>query len=272
VGDGFTESNIFGSKAITTDLMLNYLGCDLVHWNYIQYSGNTDDLAYLRVLPSWQNKGASQVQLFGMRNLCLWTNDVLTPGGVGLPTLATVTSEYDRKTAPGGAFVAPAGVFKDWDPTSPYKTLVDGWDLEHLTNASDVNTIDRNGYFYKIFVNIWSKLCVVQGNTIIPLDVPNFEDGGLVNFVNMSNNPLKSGQAKIHFGLAKSDRVQVQVYDVSGRLVRTLADRQFPAGTHDLVWDGVDNGGRQVARGVYFTQVKYYSSKFTANRKLTVLK
>jgi hypothetical protein len=272
VGDGFAESNIFGEKAITTDLMLNYLGTDLIHWNYIQFSGNTDDLAYLRLLPSWQNKSASQVQLFGMRNLCLWTNDVLTPGGVGLPTLATVTSEYDRRASPGGAFVAPAGVFKDWDPTSPYKTLVDGWDLEHLTNASDINTIDRSGYFYKIFVNIWSKLCVVQGTTIIPLDVPNFDDGELVNFVNMSNNPLKSGQAKIHFGLAKSDRVQVQVYDVSGRLVRTLADRQFPAGTHDLVWDGVDNGGRQVSRGVYFTQVKYYSSKFTANRKLTVLK
>jgi hypothetical protein len=272
VGDGFAESNIFGAKAITTDLMLNYLGTDLIHWNYIQYSGNTDDLAMLRLLPSWQNKGAQQIQLFGMRNLCLWTNDVPTPGGVGLPTLATVTSEYDRKSAPGGAFVAPAGVFKDWDATSPYKTLVDGWDLEHLTNINDVNTIDRNGYFYKIFVNIWAKLCTVAGTTIIPLDVPNFDDGELVNFVNLRNNPLTRGSASIHFGLSKADRVQVQVFDVSGRLVRTLADRQFAAGTHDLVWDGVDNAGRQVARGVYFTQVKYQNTKFTANRKLTVLK
>jgi hypothetical protein len=272
VGDGFAESNIFGSKAITTDLMLNYLGTDLVHWNYIQFSGNTDDLVYLRLLPSWQSKGAQQVQLFGMRNLCLWTNDVVEPGGVGLPTLATVSSQYDRRSQPNGAFVAPAGVFKDWDPTSPYKTLVDGFDLEHLTNASDVNTIDRNGYFYKIFVNVWAKLCTVAGTTIIPLDVQTFDDGELVNFINLRNNPLKSGQATIKFGLSKADRVQVLVYDVSGRLVRTLADRQFAAGTHDLVWDGVDNAGRQVARGVYFTQVKYQGMKFVANRKLTVLK
>jgi len=272
IGDGFAESNIFGEKAISTDLMLNYLGTDLVHWNYIQYSGNSDNLAMLRLLPSWQNKGSQQVQLFGMRNLCLWTNDVLTPGGVGLPSLATVADEYDRKSAPGGAFVAPAGVFKDWDPTSPYKTLVDGWDLEHLTNINDVNTLDRNGYFYKIFVNVWAKLCSITGPTIVPLDVPNFEDGELVNFVNLRNNPLARGQATIHFGLVKADRVQVQVFDVSGRLVRTVADRQFAPGTHDLVWDGVDNAGRQVARGVYFTQVRYQNSKFVANRKLTVLK
>ena len=140
------------------------------------------------------------------------------------------------------------------------------------TNVNDANTLDRNGYFYKIFVNVWAKLCSVTGSTIVPLDVPNFEDGELVNFVNLRNNPLARGQATIHFGLTKADRVQVQVFDVSGRLVRTVADRQFAPGTHDLVWDGVDNAGRQVARGVYFTQVRYQLSKFIANRKLTVLK
>ena len=114
-----------------------------------------------------------------MRNLCLWTNDVLTPGGVGLPTLATVTSEYDRKSAPNGAFVAPAGVFKDWSPSSPYKTLVEGWDIEHLTHPADVHTLDRSGYFYKILVNVWSKLCVVAGSPLFALDVPRIDDGSL---------------------------------------------------------------------------------------------
>jgi hypothetical protein len=271
LGDGFAESNIFGEKAITSDLMLDFFGCDLVHTNYIQYSGNTDDLAAFRLLPAWQNKGANQVEMFGMRNLCLWTNDVLTPGGVGLPTLATVTSEYDKRSAPH-AFAAPAGVFKDWDATSPYKTLIDGWDLEHLTGPADVNTVDRNGYFYKIFVNVWSKLCTVQGTPLITLDAPNVGENELVNFVNLKNNPLSRGSATIDLSLAKADRVEVKVYDVSGRLVRTLADRQFNAGLTHLTWDGTDNAGRQVARGVYFTQVKYQTAKFAANRKLTVLK
>ncbi|MGH8897361.1 MAG: FlgD immunoglobulin-like domain containing protein, partial [Egibacteraceae bacterium] len=70
---------------------------------------------------------------------------------------------------------------------------------------------------------------------------------------------------------AKADRVQVKIFDVSGRLVRTLADRMFEAGEHSLRWDGSDNDGRPVARGVYFTQVKYKNSAFSAAKKITVL-
>ena len=101
-------------------------------------------------------------------------------------------------------------------------------------------------------------------------DVPT---GGtaVTDFVNLRNDPLSSGAARIHFGLAKDDRVEVKVFDVGGRLVRTLADRQFKAGEHDLVWDGADNGGRPVQRGVYFTQVKYRGG-FSDAKKLTVLK
>jgi hypothetical protein len=282
IGDGFAESNIFGAKAITTDLMLNYLGTDLVHWNYIQFSGNTDDLATYRLLPSWQNKGSSQVLLLGMRNLCLWTNDVLTPGGVGLPTLSQVTSEYDRRYSPGGQYVAPAGVFKDWDPTSPYKTLVDGWDIEHLTHPDDVRTVDRAGYFYKIFTNVWAKLCSVPRTTtcgypgpseaysILCTDVPSAP--ALVDFARFGNNPMRSGTANVYLGLARPDRVQAKVYDISGRLIRTLADRRFAAGEHVLVWDGTDDAGHAVPRGVYFTQVKYLDDGFNIHRKLTVLK
>jgi hypothetical protein len=273
VGDGFAESNIFGEKQITADFMLNFLGTDLLHNNYIQFTGNSDDFSILRLFPAFQNKPSQEVQVFGMRNLCLWTQDVLTPGGIGLPTEAVVTSEYDKY--PNGGAAAPAGVFKDWTPQHPWKTLVDGWDLEHITNPNkDVNTKDRNGYFYKIFTNIWTKLCdVTIGNPIISLDVPGSLDGDqLADFVNLRNNPMKSGSATINFGMSRQDRVTVKIFDVSGRLVRTLADRQFAAGVHTLTWDGVDNAGRQVPRGVFFTQVQYASRGFTANKKLTVLK
>ena len=90
--------------------------------------------------------------------------------------------------------------------------------------------------------------------------------------MNVRNNPLVSGEATIEFGLEKADRVEVRVFDVSGRLVRTLADRRFTAGRHALTWDGADDSGRQVARGVYFTQVRYIERRHTDARKLTVLR
>ena len=102
---------------------------------------------------------------------------------------------------------------------------------------------------------------------------PNLSEGNMfADFVNLRNNPLSSGMARIHFGLSKDDRVEIKVYDVTGREVRELANRQFKAGEHDIVWDGSDNSGRPVARGVYFTQVRYKDSAFSDAKKLTVLK
>ena len=58
----------------------------------------------------------------------------------------------------------------------------------------------------------------------------------------------------VRFAVAKSGRVQVSIYDVTGRKVRNLADRVFPAGEHSIQWDGTDDAGSKVARGVYFVR------------------
>lgn len=62
------------------------------------------------------------------------------------------------------------------------------------------------------------------------------------------------------------------MYDVTGRLVRSLASRIFPAGEHRLIWDGADDAGRALPRGVYFTRLRYRDSGFATSKKLTVLK
>jgi hypothetical protein len=62
---------------------------------------------------------------------------------------------------------------------------------------------------------------------------------------------------------------------VSGRLVRTLADRQrFQAGRVDpaLTWDGLDDGGRAVARGCTSPACVREQSRYEIARKMIVLK
>ena len=56
-----------------------------------------------------------------------------------------------------------------------------------------------------------------------------------------------------------------------GRLVRTLADRDFAAGEHALVWDGTDDAGRAAGRGVYFVRVSYPGSRFEDAKKMVLL-
>jgi len=63
-------------------------------------------------------------------------------------------------------------------------------------------------------------------------------------------NPF-SPQTRIAFELHHDADVELRVYSVSGRLVRTLVDGPRAAGPHDVVWNGLDDYGHQVASGVY---------------------
>jgi len=65
-------------------------------------------------------------------------------------------------------------------------------------------------------------------------------------------NPFGAGTA-LAFDLLRPSRVTLQVYDTSGRLVRTLLDdEERNEGLHETFWDGRDGAGCQVASGVYF--------------------
>jgi flagellar hook assembly protein FlgD len=49
--------------------------------------------------------------------------------------------------------------------------------------------------------------------------------------------------------------VTLRVYDVQGRAVRTLVDQDAEAGTFAARWDGRDDGGARMGRGVYFARL-----------------
>jgi flagellar hook assembly protein FlgD len=46
--------------------------------------------------------------------------------------------------------------------------------------------------------------------------------------------------------------VSLRVYNVSGRLIRTLVSGSAPAGPSTVTWDGRDSAGGRVSSGVYF--------------------
>lgn len=69
-------------------------------------------------------------------------------------------------------------------------------------------------------------------------------------------NPFRVS-TEVTFALATSGRVDLVVYDVLGRQVKSLArGRWFEAGPQRLRWDGRDEGGRETVAGVYFVKMK----------------
>ena len=57
---------------------------------------------------------------------------------------------------------------------------------------------------------------------------------------------------RIAFDLPAAGRAELRIFDVSGRLIRTLVDEKRPAGPHSVRWDGRDETGKAVPSGVYF--------------------
>jgi hypothetical protein len=74
----------------------------------------------------------------------------------------------------------------------------------------------------------------------------------------------------IRFDLAEPGRVDLRIYDISGRIVRTLINRDMSAASHHTVWDGRNDRGTPVASGVYFYRL--VTRDFRATKKMLVLK
>ena len=71
----------------------------------------------------------------------------------------------------------------------------------------------------------------------------------------VSPNPAR-GAAGVFFDLPRPGRVRLDLYDVRGRLVRTLVDDSRAAGTHLARWDGRDAAGTPAAAGIYFLRIE----------------
>jgi Domain of unknown function (DUF1929)/FlgD Ig-like domain len=81
-------------------------------------------------------------------------------------------------------------------------------------------------------------------------------------------NPFGDGTL-IRFALPVKSSVTLDVFDVHGRRVKTLAKGEWPAGYHALEWNGRDAQGRRVSPGIYLYRM--YAGPFHASRKLAVL-
>ncbi len=84
-----------------------------------------------------------------------------------------------------------------------------------------------------------------------------------------SANPFRD-EAVLALTMPNNGRALVQVYDVTGRLIRTLIDGDLPAGTHRVTWDGKDNLGGPCASGVYLSRAS--CGRDTDIRKLVLLR
>jgi len=74
-------------------------------------------------------------------------------------------------------------------------------------------------------------------------------------FLSVGHEPQRPGRV-LRWGLAAAAQVELGVFDLAGRRVRTLVSGEAAAGVHRIDWDGRDDFGHEVARGVYFARLR----------------
>ncbi len=142
--------------------------------------------------------------------------------------------------------------------------------IEFLRDANTTNSAGQNLYNSWVAQGMAPPVAVATASTGVSVtsDVP---DGELFVYDLRQNSPNPfNPTTTIRFSLAEAGPVRISVYDVAGRLVRTLEDVRMEAGEHSSVWDGRDATGVPAASGIYFYRIS--TEGYSAQRKMILLK
>jgi hypothetical protein len=255
-GDGFGESEkaTGGIDPQHITFMTDKLGVTFRNTTYQGLSGNVNDCADLLTTTALT---ASQ-SVYGVANNCAWSNDVYNRN----PALSeSQEGAFYENVGLQGPYVSD--VVKNAVPLRNWVAVTSGYEIEHLfdrycENAATYAHCDfrtgRQDWYYNMLNKVFGGICQVTGAPSLCLDVPQAGRGSLANFMKVGDALMRHGESTVRLGLAQAGRAQVNIYDVAGRKVRTLADRMFPAGEQELKWDGTDDAGNAVGRGVYFVR------------------
>jgi len=96
-------------------------------------------------------------------------------------------------------------------------------------------------------------------------------DGGFRNELSFAHPNPFNPVTKIAYSVKEAGPVTIDVYNVAGKVVKTLLDTEVEAGAAGyVVWDGRAESGERCASGVYFYRIA--APGFTTSRKMIMLK
>lgn len=163
-----------------------------------------------------------------------------------------------------------------------YRTVLDGVGVGFLrdpngsTQNASLCNVQTPALARAVDVLTWFQSGGAYGLCGMPAGLSDIDGGGgappppawRTHLGNIYPNPMNPTTG-ISFSVGRAaEPVRLLVYDVTGRLVRTLVDARLPEGPHEVTWDGRDNEGRGVGSGMYFVRL---STRGTVESKKVVV-
>ncbi|MFQ6104128.1 MAG: FlgD immunoglobulin-like domain containing protein, partial [Candidatus Glassbacteria bacterium] len=102
------------------------------------------------------------------------------------------------------------------------------------------------------------------GNSVLPLALSLMQ-----NYPNPFN-PATTISFDVPGASGQKQKMRLLVYDLRGRLVKTLIDSALMPGRHSVAWNGRNEGGERVSSGVYLYMLRCGGKAYT--KKMVMLK
>ena len=118
----------------------------------------------------------------------------------------------------------------------------------------DIEEVELNGTVFSLY-------------ELLGLDVDQIPNNFALH--NPYPNPFNP-RTRITYSVAAYGKVELSIFDLSGRLIRTLRNAPMGVGNHEVEWDAKDNEGNQVSTGVYL--IHFASGSFKGTQKVLLLK
>jgi hypothetical protein len=283
LGSGVNTSARDYTPALSPDGLTLYLTSST--WNLMQSTWTGSAWSARQLVPGSVNTGFEEWAPFlapsgtrmyftawnrsgGVGGHDLWASDWNgsswgTPSVVG-PNVNGSGNEYTGSVTADGLtmYLAINGdLYESQNVGSVWQTPVSLGPIVNAPNRWDTNpTISPDGtklYFASERDGGFGGYDLYVSQSGDPTDVPGGQGQvALANrFLPPAPNPF-GRQTDLRFEIRTPRHVTLQVFDVRGRVVRTLADRPYDSGRHDVTWNGRDDHGAPVSTGVYFARIR----------------
>lgn len=144
-----------------------------------------------------------------------------------------------------------------WASVRPYSHC---YEIRYLWDSSNVGVVwidDRTGSWHA-----WFDAGVPGGG----IEEVFSQEPSLVRFQTYPNPA--TFMSKISYVLPNREEVTIEIFDFTGRKIKTLVKRVETAGSHIVHWQLKDDRGKKVPSGVYFCRLK--AGKYIATRKILI--
>ena len=181
------------------------------------------------------------------------TNDVFVPFGTGIGDSWCIGVGNDTLNPATDTRIHLCGGYFAFNDDGMMTVPPEPGDIWKITSSGSKVPCDGNVYTF----------------TTPPAGIEGGESPSMCVLYQNTPNPFNS-ETSISYSVVAKERVQLKIYDIAGRMVRTLVDNIQNPGYYNIHWDGKTNNHKKLASGIYFYRIVI--GDFNSSKKMILLR